>query len=185
MKPTDSGAARPGGTNPRQETPSDEPLGASRLRSGGSDDDGLARRLPLLYQTSYCSRASADVDEAAVARIMTASHKNNPAHSITGLLVFGSGLFFQWLEGPRWEVLRLMEMIKADPRHEHLVVLSESEEVRERLFPNWDMERVEAEDIREVLKDALDSAQDLHSAHSLSVLLHQLDSAGLQGLMQR
>lgn len=160
-------------------------MGASRLRKAGVPDDRLDPRLPLLYQTSYCSRAAADMDDAAVERIIASSHKNNPEHGITGLLVFGSGLFFQWLEGPRWEVLALMEMLKTDARHEHMVVLSESEELRERLFPNWDMERVEAEDIREVLQDALDTAKDLHSAHSLSVLLHQLDGQGLPGLMQR
>ncbi len=185
MKDIALNPAEPGPKHPRNETPSDEPLGASRLRSGGGPDDGPERRLPLLYQTSYCSRAAADMDDASVARILASSHKNNPEHGITGLLVFGSGLFFQWLEGPRWEVLALMQLLKTDARHEHMVVLSESEEARERLFPNWDMERVEAEDIREVLQDALDTAQDLHSAHSLSVLLHQLNGDGLSGLMPR
>ena len=38
--------------------------------------------------------------------------------------------------------MSLMDRLKADPRHENVVMLTESEEVRERLFPNWDMELV-------------------------------------------
>lgn len=165
---------------------SDEPFFSGRPRplALANDADLEDADLPLLYQTSYCSRATDGVDDAAVARIIASAHRHNPAHGITGLLVFGSGVFFQWIEGPRAPVQALMGILQADPRHERMVVLNESEEVRERLFPNWDMERVGADDIREVLQDALESAKDPHNAQSLSVLLNQLDSDGLRGLGQ-
>jgi hypothetical protein len=92
---------------------------------------------------------------------------------ITGLLVFGSGVFFQWIEGPKAEVLGLMKLIEADPRHETVVVLSTSEEVRERVFPTWDMELVGTQDIQEVLKDALETAEDKKSVDALELLLAQ------------
>jgi hypothetical protein len=167
---------------------SDEPLFSRPRALPLTGDAAQANRdepeWPLLYQTGYCSRAVEGVDEAAVDQIIAASRKNNPAHAITGLLVFGSGVFFQWIEGPREQVQTLMGILQADARHERMVVLSESEESRERLFPDWDMELVEPDDIREVLQDALESAKDPHTAESLSVLLAQLESGGLRELGQ-
>ena len=107
---------------------------------------------------------------------------SNPENGITGLLVFGSGIFFQWLEGPRDNVMSLMERLKTDPRHENVVALTETEEVRERLFPDWDMELVTGTDIREVLQDALDNARDAKNAEVLKGLLEKLNEGELSGL---
>lgn len=96
--------------------------------------------------------------------------------------MFGSGIFFQWLEGPRDTVTSLMERLKTDPRHENVVSLTETEEVRERLFPEWDMELVTTDDIRDVLQDALDNAHDAKNAEVLKLLLTQLDSGQLSRL---
>ncbi len=137
--------------------------------------------LPLLYNLVYCSRAAANVDEAAVDRIIEVSRRHNARRGITGLLVFGSGIFFQWLEGPREEVTDLMSVLAGDSRHDTIIKLSETEEVRERMFPVWDMELVTMEDIRDVLQDALDSAEDPKNAAALRLLLSQLDSGQLPG----
>jgi Sensors of blue-light using FAD len=147
-----------------------------------SDEPMSGYAFPLLYNVVYCSQATAGVDDAAVARIIESSHRGNPARGITGLLVFGSGIFFQWLEGPRDTVTELMEILKTDPRHTNVVSLTETEEVRERLFPEWAMELVTTDDIRDVLADALDTAKDAKSADVLRLLLTQLDSGTLGGL---
>ena len=117
-----------------------------------------------------------------MARIIATSRRCNPERGITGLLVFGSGIFFQWLEGPRDNVTQLMALLQADPRHNTVVQLSVVEEVRERLFPAWDMELVTTTDIRDVLVDALDSAEDPHNAAALRLLLADLDSGQLRDL---
>ena len=93
------------------------------------------RRAAQLYNLVYCSRAAAEVDDAAVARIIASARRRNPALGITGLLVFGSGIFFQWLEGPRSQVEQLMALLRTDPRHDDVVTLIGNEEVHERLFP--------------------------------------------------
>lgn len=147
----------------------------------GDEPDG-GFELPLLYNVVYCSRVAKGVDDAAVARIIEASHRNNPRYGITGLLVFGSGIFFQWLEGPRDNVTHLMSTLSKDSRHDTIVPLSESEEVRERVFPEWDMELVTGEDIRDVLTDALDTAEDAGNIEALRELLTQLDSGRLSDL---
>ena len=146
------------------------------------DEPASGQAFPLLYNVVYCSRAAAGMDAAEVDRIVATARRCNPEHGITGLLVFGSGVFFQWLEGPRDTVTALMALIRADARHQNVVLLSEVEEVRERLFPDWDMELVTTDSIRDVLVDALDSARDEHNAAVLGLLLDQLDAGGLQAL---
>jgi hypothetical protein len=147
-----------------------------------SDEPLSGHAFPLLFNMVYCSRATPGIDDAAVAHIIETARRWNPAQGITGLLVFGSGIFFQWLEGPRDNVTQLMANLKNDPRHESIVLLSTTEEVRERLFPDWDMELVTGADIRDVLMDALDEAKDENNAAALRLLLVQLDSGQLSGL---
>jgi len=147
-----------------------------------SDEPISGHRLPLLYNLVYCSRAAPSVDTAEVERIIAVARRRNPAWGITGLLVFGSGVFFQWLEGPRDNVMELLAALKADPRHDQVVTLSESEELRERLFPEWDMELVTPDAIRDVLQDALESAGDDTSASTLRQLLAQIDDGSLRDL---
>ena len=149
------------------------------------DEPTSALPLPTLYNVVYCSRAAAQVDDAEVARIVATAQRRNPALGITGLLVFGSGIFFQWLEGPREQVQQLMTVLRADPRHDNVVALSENEEIRERLFSDWAMELVTGEHIRDVLADALDSATDPRSAEVLTQLLAQLDAGPLALLAER
>ena len=74
---------------------------------------------------------------------------------------------------------QLLARIAADPRHTHLVVLSQEDEIRERLFPEWDMELVEAADIREVLNDALEQSADDKQKRMLSQMLLEIESGGL------
>jgi len=147
--------------NETRHAQSDEPTGAT---------------LPLMYQMVYCSRATAGIDDESVARILETAHRCNPPNGITGLLVFGSGVFFQWLEGPRDNVTRLMMRLHEDSRHDTIVKLSESEELRERLFPEWDMELVSAGEIRDVLLDALSSTDDPSSLDAVRVLLQHVEA---------
>jgi Sensors of blue-light using FAD len=144
-----------------------------------ADEPGFRREGPLLYNLVYCSRAAPGVGDAAVDAIIATARRCNPAHGITGMLVFGSGIFFQWLEGPRDAVLRLMGLIAVDPRHMRVVQLSAVEESRERLFPDWDMERVQPDHIREVLMDAIDAADDPNNAAALRTLLIEVEATAL------
>ena len=142
------------------------------------DEPSSGSSLPLLHVV-YCSQAGPGMDDAAVAKIIDISRRKNPEQGITGLLVFGSGLFFQWLEGPRDNVTRLMATIDSDQRHNNVVHLSVTYEARERMFPDWDMELVTGEDIRDVLDDALNNAKDEKSSSALRQLKTQLDTGQL------
>ncbi len=148
----------------------------------GPDLDPAARILDTFV---YCSRAAEGVDDAEVDRIIEWSQRSNVEREITGVLVFGSGVFFQWVEGPPTEVEKLIASLHGDPRHYDIVPLDRSVEKRERLYPNWEMERVSADDIRVVLHDALESAEDENNMAALKRILKHLDSGPLETLGRR
>ncbi len=135
----------------------------------------------LLFSLVYCSRASSNLERDELDGIIAVARRNNLRRHITGWLVYSSGIFFQWLEGRREDVERLMSTISADPRHEAIVVLSETEEIRERLFSAWDMELVSAADIRAVLFDAISSSTDSKSVRALKRLSKELDARSIAG----
>lgn len=135
-------------------------------------DEGLQGR--SLHNLIYCSLANPNMDPAEIDQIIATARRYNPRYGITGLLVYGSGIFFQWLEGPRDNVMSLMKLIGEDSRHLNVVVLSEEDEIRERLFPNWDMELVEAAEIGDVLKNALKEASDEKQKQMLLMFLKKL-----------
>ena len=137
---------------------------------------------PVLGSFVYCSRAAEGVDDVEVDRIIEQSQRRNVERDITGVLVFGSGVFFQWIEGPPVEVENLIASLHGDPRHYDIVPLDRSVEKRERLYPNWEMERVGADDLREVLQDALGSADDENNNAALGRILKHLDLGPLDTL---
>lgn len=144
---------------------------------GAPDLDHAA---PILATFVYCSRAAESVDDIEVVRIIEWSQRRNVARDITGVLVFGSGVFFQWIEGPPAKVESLIGSLNDDPRHYDIVQLDRSIEKRERLYPNWEMERVGADDIRAVLQEALESAEDDNNVAALGRILKHLDSGPLE-----
>ncbi|QXQ08279.1 BLUF domain-containing protein [Sphingosinicellaceae bacterium] len=145
----------------------------------GADPDDAA---PMLYTFVYCSRAAEGVDDVEVGRIVESAQRRNLARGITGVLVFGSGVFFQWIEGPAVQMQNLIASLGDDPRHYDVVPLDWSEEKRERLYPDWEMEQVKADDIRAVLQDALGSTEDENNVAALRRILEHLDSGPLDSL---
>ncbi len=138
--------------------------------------------LPTLCHFVYCSRVADGLDEVEVERIVQSAKRNNAARGITGVLVFGSGVFFQWIEGPAAQIQRLIATLQTDPRHYDFVPLSQGEDKRERLYPNWEMEQVGAEDIRMVLQDALESSEDANNIAALKRIMEHFASGSLASL---
>jgi hypothetical protein len=146
---------------------------------GDADFDSAG---PTLETFVYCSRAAEGVDDAEVDRMVERSQRRNVARDITGVLVFGSGVFFQWIEGPPAQVKDLIASLHGDPRHYDIVSLDRSVEKRERLYPNWQMELVGADDILAVLRDALEAAEDEKNIAALRRILAHVSSGPLDTL---
>jgi hypothetical protein len=86
----------------------------------------------------YISQAVVGITDEQVQNILRSSRQNNSAQGITGVLVYGGGLFMQVLEGPEQPVLRLYVKILDDRRHTdcRLIHISPAEE---QVFQKWSM----------------------------------------------
>ena len=96
----------------------------------------------MLVRLLYASRA-VDASPAAIEAILASARQHNHESGITGILVYGGGVFMQCLEGGRQAVNDLYGTIQRDARHKDVVLLH-YEEVLERRFGGWTMGLVDA-----------------------------------------
>ena len=94
----------------------------------------------MLSQYLYISTAPS-LSREDVAAILESSAQNNPARSITGLLLYNGRNFLQLLEGEGPELDALMKRIGRDQRHTGVSLLNKSR-LEERVCPEWAMKRV-------------------------------------------
>jgi len=95
----------------------------------------------MLVRLLYASRA-VDPDPALIESILAQSRQFNPSTGITGILVYGGGIFLQAIEGGREAVSELYGHIQKDTRHKQVVLLH-YEEISERRFGGWTMGQVD------------------------------------------
>ncbi len=86
----------------------------------------------------YRSRAVHDLSAGQLRQLTLSSEERNRRESITGIVVYDDSRFFQWLEGPRDSLGRVMHSIRHDPRHTDIEILSERTS-SERAFGAWNM----------------------------------------------
>ncbi|MBB4796866.1 hypothetical protein HNP32_000580 [Brevundimonas bullata] len=93
-----------------------------------------------LHRALYVSDAVGDAATSLLilAEILGESERNNRRDGLTGVLMRHDGRFLQAIEGHRADVDRLLDRLRADPRHENLRLLSD-QDVPARLFPAWPM----------------------------------------------
>lgn len=91
----------------------------------------------MLVRLLYASRA-VDASPAALEGILGAARQHNAQSGITGVLVYGGGVFMQAIEGGRQAISDLYGTIQRDARHDHVVLLH-YEEIVERRFGGWTM----------------------------------------------
>ncbi len=76
-----------------------------------------------LHEVLYISTLSPESNVKVVAQIAAQSRPANEAAGITGLLVFDGMRFCHQIEGPRDEVLGLVQRIRQDTRHTDMEIL--------------------------------------------------------------
>ena len=91
----------------------------------------------LVYRST--SLLPAD-DDAALDVLFRASIRNNKRDQITGCLAQPDGHFVQVIEGEEGRIHALMDRIRADARHQGLIVLDQRP-IPARLFNGWAMAR--------------------------------------------
>ncbi len=93
----------------------------------------------------YISRATERMDIAALETLGRQSAKNNQPLDITGLLMTVGDHYLQVLEGPAAPLLKLVDTIREDRRHEQFrVILTRPAEAR--LFEQWSMRFLSLDD---------------------------------------
>ncbi|HEY1072904.1 BLUF domain-containing protein [Brevundimonas sp.] len=97
-----------------------------------------------LHRAIYVSDAVGDAATSllVLAEILGASDRNNRRDGLTGVLMRHGGRFMQAIEGRRIDVDRLMDRLRADPRHENIRLLSD-QDAPVRLFREWPMTLVQ------------------------------------------
>lgn len=97
-----------------------------------------------LIRVTYASRATfkpfesvGEVD-STIQHILHQARTNNQKNNLVGALYYGHGCFFQCLEGGKADIDRLLQTLKADPRHKELKILS-TQPIKKRIFSDWEM----------------------------------------------
>jgi len=91
-----------------------------------------------LATLTYRSNASPSFSPDELGPLLEVSRVRNRAASVTGLLIYDDGRFFQWLEGPPDKLDNVWNVIRRDPRHTDVEVLDHSP-TSDRVFGQWDM----------------------------------------------
>lgn len=94
-----------------------------------------------MYELIYRSEARQGLPSEELFRIIEQSARNNPFADITGFLIYADGDFLQLVEGPLQALEDLLTVLRRDPRHHSLQIVSRRE-IYERSFPRWRMKRV-------------------------------------------
>ncbi len=87
---------------------------------------------------AYRSRAIAAPTDHELDLLLSNAQVRNRAETLSGLLIYDQGSYFQWLEGPQEALQRVWNSIQRDPRHRDLQILRE-ETMPKRFFGDWDM----------------------------------------------
>ena len=89
------------------------------------------------YITYYSKRPS-NSNETDINDILLQSNMNNNKSNISGVLLYSSDFFVQYIEGDKVEIFELFNKIKQDKRHIE-VHLIETGEIENKIFPSWAM----------------------------------------------
>jgi methanogenic corrinoid protein MtbC1 len=91
-----------------------------------------------LCSVVYRSRAVESLSDYQLYELVQTAQSKNAAESITGLMLYDAGRFYQWLEGPVENIGRLMRLIQTDKRHTDIEILSDKP-CATRQFGDWKM----------------------------------------------
>ena len=119
-------------------------------------------------------------DRSMLAGILSAARRNNPQMGITGALICRHDLYLQLIEGPADAIDTLYARIIADDRHANVELLL-SEDMGERLFPNWAMLDDEARSLFWSAEDVAGGALEAASPEELHAPFIRLSEANPSG----
>ncbi len=100
----------------------------------------------LMFEVSYRSMAYSEIKNSDVKDILLAARTHNKQNNITGSLIYHRKVFFQLIEGPKKNVLKLYDKIKKDDRHSDVVTMWKGAKPS-RDFKMWSMAMISDDDV--------------------------------------
>jgi len=96
--------------------------------------------MPLapLHALVYQSQATRPLDASDLDILLLDARVNNELANVTGVLIYGSQQFVQYLEGARADVEQIYARIARASQHHRLEILEQGR-VQERRFQRWHM----------------------------------------------
>ncbi len=94
--------------------------------------------MPFLSHLMYASIATQPFNEEELAELLRQSRASNKLHSITGMLLYSDGNFFQVIEGQRTAIEELFQKLLRDKRHTQVTLIIQ-EPISRRYFADWSM----------------------------------------------
>ena len=114
-----------------------------------------------MKRLKYVSRVSNGLDHEDIEDLVAQAERNNLKKDITGILMSAGGLFFQVIEGPDDAIDELYAKLMDDPRHGDVLVIGFETGVKERIFPDWSLGKLDLDkeaDLRlESLRELLEA----------------------------
>lgn len=91
-----------------------------------------------LQSLVYVSEATRSLSTAELNHLLERARARNAQQGVTGVLLYAHGNFMQYLEGPAEGLLKVYEIIRADPQHHGIIELLQ-EPIQSREFSDWPM----------------------------------------------
>lgn len=102
-------------------------------------DTFSAQQTPKLFRITYVSRTTKPMTPSDISRLVNRATQRNSQRHVSGVLLYGDGVFLQWLEGPANDVCKLMADISVDPRHRDVRILAAGN-IPNRRYGRWPMQ---------------------------------------------
>lgn len=99
----------------------------------------------------YASAATPEFNDSDLPAILEGARRNNSRRSVTGMLLYTTGSFFQVLEGDEPTLLELFTIISLDSRHQNVTKIIH-EPIAKRAFGEWTMgySEIETSDLEKI-----------------------------------
>ncbi|MEM9670145.1 MAG: BLUF domain-containing protein [Pseudomonadota bacterium] len=92
----------------------------------------------MVKQIVYRSKATVEITPEIIGDILAVAQQNNTRFAITGLLLYGDGIFMQVLEGSPENADEIYSRIRRDRRHGDVRTIYTGY-ADERAYPDWQM----------------------------------------------
>ena len=122
----------------------------------------------MVKQLVYRSQAAVEVTPEIVGDIVSTARRNNLRYAVTGLLLYGEGVFMQVLEGAPDCVDEVFGRIRVDLRHSDVRDIYTGY-ADSRAYPDWQMACRPIRQIETSCDDVFTLATDILDQHSNSM----------------